>query len=491
MNDTVAPIPYDRGMVRVGIVHFGVGNFHRSHQAMYIDRLLRDPATFSDARTWGICGVGVLPGDLAMRDALSSQDFSYTLVERPPNGLPSATTIGSIVDYLYAPRDIEKVLSRLADPNVRVVSLTITEGGYNISDSTGQFDRRNPAIVADAQPGAIPRTAFGMIVAGIKRRRDLGLAPFTVMSCDNVEGNGSVARRSIVEFARMIDPELAVWIDSAMAFPNSMVDRITPTTTDDDRDWVKATFGVQDAWPVLCEDFVQWVLEDDFTCGRPPLDKAGVTIVEDVRPYELMKLRLLNAGHQALAYSGLLAGYEYAHEAAADNVLVSLVREYMDRDATPTLEAVPGVDLESYKDQLIERFGNPHIFDTLARLATDTSDRIPKFLVPVVRERRSSGNRVPLSAAIVASWAAYAERFVTLKDVPFRDRQEAAVREAVTRSITDPAGFLRNADWFGDLAEDSDFVEDYLRALERFRSSRDPREAIRSVLDGEPDGVPR
>jgi mannitol 2-dehydrogenase len=478
VNNEVTPVDYDRSRITIGIVHFGVGNFHRSHQAMYLDRLLRRGDDFE----WGICGVGVLPSDAAMRDALRGQDFEYTLVERHPDGAAPATRIGSIVDFLYAPDELEAVLERLADPATRIVSLTITEGGYNISDVTGEFDASNPAIVADAQPGATPSTVFGIVVAGLRRRRERGIPPFTVMSCDNIEGNGHVARGSFTAFARMADPELADWIEREVSFPNCMVDRITPVTTDADRVWVRAQYGIDDAWPVLCEDFVQWVLEDDFPLGRPMWEEVGVQLVADVRPYELMKLRLLNASHQALAYSGLLSGYEFAHEGASDPVIAEYLRAYMDREATPTLDPLPGVDLDAYKDQLIERFANPYVRDTLGRLATDASDRIPKWLVPVIFERRDAGERSPLSASIVAGWARYAERCVAGDPLPFRDRQEDAVRAAVARMADDPLGFLRNPDWFGDLADDTGFADDFRGVLAALRASDDPRPALLELV---------
>lgn len=472
MSEQVISVNYDRAAISVGIVHFGVGNFHRSHQAMYLDRLLREGA----ASDWGICGVGVLPADRRMRDALRAQDLTYTLVERPADGSMRATQIGSIVDYLYAPDEMGTVLERLAHPATRIVSLTITEGGYNINDATGQFDETNPAMVADAAGAEIPHTVFGIITAGLRLRRERGITPFTVMSCDNIEGNGIVARRSFEAFARMSDPSFADWIGENVAFPNSMVDRITPVTTDEDRAFVTTTFGLVDAWPVLCEDFVQWVLEDHFPLGRPPFQDAGVQLVDDVRPYELMKLRLLNASHQAMAYAGLLAGHVYAHEAAADAQIVALLRSYMDEEATPTLEPVPGVELDEYKRDLIRRFGNPHVRDTLSRLATDTSDRIPKFLLPVARVRREQGHRSPIVAEIVAGWARYAE--IALLEGGFRleDRQEPAVLAAVERQERDETGFLQNPEWFGELATDPAFCTDFARAHTALLAQYPPKE---------------
>ncbi len=482
MTESVDLVTYDRTAVSVGIIHFGVGNFHRSHQAMYLDRLLRDPSSYEAARQWGICGVGVLPSDSAMRDALRSQDFQYTLVERHADGLAPATQIGSIVDYLYAPDELDSVLDRLADPAVRIVSLTITEGGYNISDATGEFDITNPAVVSDAQPNARPTTIFGIVVEGLRRRRSRGLAPFTVMSCDNIEGNGEIARRSFTAFARLVDRDLADWIESDVRFPSSMVDRITPVTTDADRDWVEATYGVADNWPVLSEDFVQWVLEEDFGLGHPDWASVGVQLVEDVRPYELMKLRLLNASHQALAYAGLLSGFTYAHEGASDPIIARMLRAYMDNEATPSLDAVPGVDLESYKDRLIERFANPYVRDTLGRLATDASDRIPKWLVPVIMNRRSAGKDVSLSAAIVAGWAHYAELCFGGAALPFQDRQESAVEAAVARMRERGEDFLRNSDWFGDLIDDDVFVAEFASALAALRERNDARPFLENLV---------
>ncbi|MDQ1552721.1 MAG: mannitol 2-dehydrogenase [Actinomycetota bacterium] len=478
--EPVAAVDYDRIGMTVGIVHFGVGNFHRSHQAMYLDRLLRS----GEAKDWGICGVGVLPSDARMRDALRGQDLEYTLVERHPDGSTPATRIGSIIEYLYAPDELDAVLERLADPATRIVSLTITEGGYNISDATGEFDVTNASVVADTTPGATPSTVFGIIVAGLKLRRDRGVAPFTVMSCDNIEGNGHVARGSFAAFSRLIDPDFADWIEGEVHFPNSMVDRITPVTTDDDRKWVQERFGVDDAWPVLCEDFVQWVLEDNFPLGRPAYEDAGVQVVGDVRPYELMKLRLLNASHQAMAYFGMLRGYEFAHEAASDDQIVAFLQNYMDGEATPTLEPVPGVDLTGYKRELIERFANPYVRDTLGRLATDASDRIPKFLVPVVRTRLASGESARLSAAVVASWARYAQLYVDGAVLPFIDRQEAAVRAAVERQRTDPVGFLRNSEWFGDLANDERFSSEFVESYRSLSRSEDPGSTLSALLGG-------
>ncbi|WP_051367132.1 mannitol dehydrogenase family protein [Hamadaea tsunoensis] len=461
---TVRRPAYDRGGVRTGIVHFGVGGFHRAHQAVILDDLMN--AGLAD--DWGICGVGVLPGDARMRDALAARDHRYTLVLKHPDGTREAREIGSIIDFRYAPDDPDAVVEQLADPGVRIVSLTVTEGGYHVDPTTGEFDDGDPAVQHDLRPGAVPVTAFGFLVAGLVRRRARGIPPFTVLSCDNIAGNGGGARRMVAAFAARLDPELGTWIAAEVAFPNCMVDRITPVTTDADRAEIAAEFGVADTWPVVAEPFRQWVVEDDFPLGRPPFEEAdGVRMVADVEPYELMKLRLLNASHQGMCYFGHLLGHRYAHEAAQDPLIVNLLTRYMDEEATPTLHPAPGVDLARYKATLLERFANPHVRDTVARLCADSSDRIPTWLVPVIRAQLAAGGPIHRSAAIVASWARYADG-VDEQGTPIDvvDRRRDGVMAAAIRG-----DFLEQRDLFGDLADSPRFVAAYQWALDSLHTS--------------------
>lgn len=479
LNDAVEVPTYDRNDITVGIVHFGVGGFHRAHQAMYVDKLLR----LGQARAWGICGVGVLPGDRRMKDVLEAQDGLYTLALKHADGTWDVSVIGSIVDYLFAPDDPEAVIEKIAAESTRIVSLTITEGGYNFTHDTGEFDRENPDIVHDLRDGAAPTSTFGLIVEALARRRARGLASPTIMSCDNIEGNGTVARKMFLAYAEMKDPELAAWMRTETSFPNSMVDRITPVTTVEVTQALSTRFGVDDQWPVAAEPFTSWVLEDSFVLGRPPFEQVGVQLVEDVAPYELMKLRLLNASHQALCYFGYLSGYRLVHEVAQDPLFAEFLLSYMDDEATPTLAPVPGVDLDEYKRTLIERFSNPEIRDTVARLCAESSDRIPKWLLPVIRENLITDRHIRLSAAIVASWARYAEGVdEDGEPIDVVDQMKDSLVPIARSQHENPTAFIENQSVFGDLADYPRFVTAYLWALDSLHRVG-ARKTLESLLE--------
>jgi mannitol 2-dehydrogenase len=432
---------YDRTSISVGIAHIGAGHFHRAHQAMYIDRLLRQGL----AREWGICGVGVLPADWPMRDVLRDQDGLYTLILVNPDGSRDAQVIGSIIDYRYAPDDPEAALEVLAAAATRIISLTITEGGYR--------DPEGPA--------------FTLITEALARRRNRGITAPTILSCDNIESNGLVARRVVLANAERRDPALAEWVAEHVRFPSSMVDRITPATTPEMTAAIQRDFGVADRWPVLTEPFAAWVIEDCFGDGRPPLEQAGVLVVDDVVPYEMMKLRLLNAGHQSLCYFAHLCGYEFVHDAARDPLLAEFLRSYWDFEAIPTLAPVPGIDLADYTRTLIERFANPGVRDTVARLCAYSSDRIPKWLLPVVRDNLASGGPIQLAAATVASWARYAEG-VDERGEPIDvvDQLADSLIPIARSQQENPCAFLEITAVFGNLAHEPRFVEAYRWALD-------------------------
>jgi mannitol 2-dehydrogenase len=432
---------YDRHSVSVGIAHIGAGHFHRAHQAMYIDRLLQRGM----AREWGICGIGVMPGDWTMRDVLRDQGGLYTLILENPDGTRDAHMIGSIIDYRYAPDDPEPALEVLAAATTRIISLTITEGGYRDPDGP----------------------AFALITEALARRRRRGIAAPTIVSCDNIESNGEIARRAVLANAERRDPGLADWVAEHTRFPSSMVDRITPATTLEMAAQVRRDFGIDDRWPVLAEPFAAWVLEDDFADGRPPLEQAGVLMVDDVGPYESMKLRLLNAGHQSLCYFAYLCGFEFVHDAARDPLFAEFLLAYFDFEAIPTLAPVPGIDLHDYSRTLIERFGNPGVRDTVARLCAYSSDRIPKWLLPVICDNLASDGSVRLAAATVASWARYAEGADEWgQPIEVVDQLADSLVPIARSQHENPTAFIEINAVFGDLAQQPRFVEAYRWALE-------------------------
>lgn len=452
---------YQREQLTQAIVHLGVGGFHRAHQAVYLDDLAERRITTE----WGECGVGLLAQDKRMKDALVPQQCLFTVVERSAHE-DSARVVGAMTTYLFAPENPERVLAKLSDAGTRIVSLTITEGGYNFNQVTGEFDSANPTIQEDVKNPSNPATVFGYICEALDRRRKAGLKPFTVLSCDNLQSNGAIARKTILSFARLRDRALSAWIDANVAFPNSMVDRITPQTTESDRDLVATTFGIADAWPVVTEPFKQWIIEETFCNGRPPLEEVGGQFVTDVHPYEMMKIRLLNASHSAMGYLGYLCGYRYIHDLMGDPLFRDFIARIMDGEVTPLLPPVPGVDLTDYKRTLIARFANPKIGDQVARICQDGSAKMPKFLLPSVAEALAS-NRPPRSLTLaVAGWFRYLRGVdehgapITIQD-PLADTLQALA----TEGQDDPRPLLSVQSIFGDLAQNQAFVTALHEAL--------------------------
>ncbi len=452
---------YDRNRLKPSIVHLGVGGFHRAHQAVYLDDLAVQGITMD----WGERGVGLLPGDRRMAEALIPQDYLYTVVERAAEG-DTARVIGSIGGYLFAPDNPILVLAALADPTTRIVSLTITEGGYNVDSSTGLFMADKPAIQADLQHPGTPQTVFGYICEALDRRRRAGRQPFTVMSCDNLQGNGAVVKTAVISFARLRDDALAAWIESNVAFPNGMVDRITPQTTDADRQLVARTFGLEDAWPVMTEPFKQWVLEDTFCNGRPPFEQVGVQVVTDVHAYETMKLRLLNASHQAMGYLGYLAGYRYIHAVMGDQDFQTFIKRMMDEEVTALLPPVPGINLAEYKQTLLRRFSNPKIADQIERICTDGSDRMPKFLLPSLTEALSQGRPHRLLTLAVAGWLRYLRGLDEQgHEIVIADSLAVELRARANAGRANPRPLFSLQSVFGNLSQNETFVAELSTVL--------------------------
>ncbi len=395
---------YDRTLVTPGIAHIGVGNFHRVHQALYIDRCLH----LAGQSDWGIVGIGLsdTPAGRAKAAAFRAQDNLYTVTEYDVDGTGSTRVIGAMVGYLHAPTDPEAVLAQLADPRIRIVSLTITEGGYQIDERTGDLDLDHPDIAADLT-NPLPRNVYGYLTQALRRRRAAGVPPFTVVSCDNLRGNGDTTRRGLLGFARAKDPALADWLADNVSFPNSMVDRIAPTVTDDVRAKVVATSGLSDALPAVAETYLQWVVQDDFPTGRPALDLVGVQLRDDVATFEAVKGRMLNACHMLLSYPGLLMGYRYVHEAMDDPRLVALLQQFLDRDVIPYVEGPPGVELSDYARSILQRFANPAVGDQLLRIASDGASKIPTFHTRTISVLVEGGFDVRREALLLALFRRY------------------------------------------------------------------------------------
>ena len=469
----VAAPRYRRGDLSAGIVHIGVGNFHRAHQAVYLDEL------FASGRDhdWAIVGAGVRDSDIPIRDALAAQDWLTTVVAQEARATDVRVT-GAMIDFVK-PHDSDALLDVLARPEIRIVSLTITEGGYYISPATQTFDAAHPDIVWDAANLSAPRSAFGLIVAGLVRRRAAGTAPFTVMSCDNIPGNGHVTENAVAGLAELADPALAAWIRADVAFPNSMVDRITPATSDRERAILRDVIGVEDNWPVFCEEFKQWVVEDKFPAGRPALETVGVTFTNDVAPYELMKIRILNGGHAAIAYPGGLLDIHFVHEAMEDAQIKAFLEALTKREIMPTVPPPPGVTLEDYRQLIDRRFSNPKIGDTISRLCLDGSNRQPKFILPTVIDRLGAGQDIAGLALVSALWCRYCHgESESGKVIPPNDASWDRLQAAAKAARHDPRAFLGMRDIFGALAEDATYVAAFSKALAQLWNA-----GVRSTLD--------
>jgi len=451
---------YDRATVTAGIAHLGVGNFHRAHQAWYVDRLLGEPG----CEGWGILGIGIMdtPAEREKAAALRDQEGTYTLTVCPPEGAAHALVIGAIVEYLHLTDDPEAVFARLADPAIRIVSLTITEGGYNL-DERRRFVLDHPAVASELAGGA-PRTAFGVVVEALRRRRASGAGPFTILSCDNLMHNGGAARAAFGGYARALDPELADWIDTEVAFPDSMVDGIAPQVSAEDVRRLDAQSGIADRAPVFREDFTQWVVEDRFCAGRPPLERVGVQFTTDVAPYELVKLRMLNAGHTVMALPSALLGHDLVHEAMADPLVRTLVERFLTEDAAPHVVAPPGVTVDAYASQLLRRFSNRAIRDRVLRIAGQSSAKLPVFIAPTLRailDARGDPRRI---AFVLAAFLNYL-RGRSDDGATFEVSEPAltpADRELA--GALDPRAFTRMSTFAGwDLERSPDFVDDVAR----------------------------
>lgn len=466
---------YDRSAVRPGIVHLGVGAFHRAHQAVVIDDLLG-----AGARDWGIVGASLRSPDT--RDALVPQDCLYAVAVRSGAGT-EFRVIGSLLRMEAAGENPESLIARMADPATRIVSLTVTEKGYCHTPQTGELDEAHPDIVHDLASPHAPRSAAGFLVEALARRKQAGAPPFTILCCDNLSANGRTVQRIVTRFAALRSGDLAHWIEDKAAFPCTMVDRIVPETTDADRAAVSSALGMADAWPVVTEPFTQWIVEDRFASGRPDLAAAGVQLVSDVTPFEHMKLRLLNASHSALAYLGYLAGYESIAATMADLHFAAFAARVME-DAAVTLKMPEGTDLAAYRASLLRRFANPALHHRTWQIAMDGSQKLPPRLLAAMADRLQQGLPIDTHALAVAGWM----RYVTARDEQGNDidvRDPIAGKlAAIAREAGPVAGRLAPAllaveSVFGTLGTDPRMAGAVTEALEQLY-----RRGARQVLAG-------
>ena len=475
------PVPtYDRSADRAGIVHIGVGGFHRAHQAYYLHKLRQ----LGEALEWEICGIGLRQNDQKLHDIFKKQDHLYTLMVKHPNGKIEPEVIGSIVDFKMGTDHPEQVITRMAAPETKIVSLTITEGGYNFNPNTGAFNFDNPEIQHELAHPSDPKTVYGFLTAALKRRRDGGLPAFTVLSCDNIEHNGNMIQKMLLAFAKAQDPELAQWIAKEVRFPNSMVDRITPVTTEEDIKSLAETYSVEDAWPVTCEPFIQWVVEDNFSNGRPAFEKVGVQFVPDVVPYEIMKLRLLNAGHSVLGLLGVLHGHPTIDTCVNDKLFASYLRAFFDEEATPVLGNIEGIDLSEYKDSLLERFGNPNIKDGVDRICSESSAKLPKFLIATIQENLAAGGSIKYATLVLVAWCYYSDKQVNQNGQPLdiQDAMKAELHQAAKQTSSDPLAFIRQESIFGNLIDNERFTTVYKELVQRFYTDVDIKQFMQELL---------
>ncbi|MQQ07539.1 mannitol dehydrogenase family protein [Epibacterium sp. SM1979] len=477
LPETVVCPVYDRTKLRAGIVHIGLGNFHRGHQAWYIHQLMQKGL----AQDWAIIGAGVRPQDQLMRERLIAQDHLTTLIELSPKG-KSAEVIGSMIDYLPIETRNTALIRQMAEPGIRIVSLTITEGGYFISSGDGGLDVDHPDIQHDIHHPQSPRTVFGAIVAALRLRREAGTGPFSVLSCDNLRGNGTIARQAILSLAQHIDSALAAWIEDTCSFPNSMVDCIVPATGPNEIALAKS-LGVDDAAPVTHENYRQWVIEDDFCAGRPELEQVGVIMTPQVHAYEAMKIRLLNAGHQVLANVGELMALETIAECMSHPVISRFFHKVEHEEIAPFVAAVPGMTPSQYIAQIAQRFSNPEIRDTTRRVAFDGSSRHPEFLLPIIRDALDSGSSIEGLALVEALWARMCtgvrDDGTSIEDNdPNWERLKAVAQESAQR----PAAWLEQHQIYGDLANDPIFEPAFCRWLQMI-SSKGGLATLQSYLE--------
>lgn len=455
---------YDRQQLKTRIVHFGFGAFHRAHQALLTDRVLN--ALGGD---WGICEISLFSGDRLMSQ-LRAQDHLYTVLEKGPNG-NQPIVVGAVRECLNAKLDsLAAIIEKFCEPQVAIVSLTITEKGYCIDPATGSLDITNPRIAHDLQTPDEPHSAPGIIVEALHRRRERGLQPFTVLSCDNIPNNGHVVKNAVLGMAEKRSPELAKWIHEQVSFPGTMVDRIVPAATEESLEEIAQQLGVADPCAISCEPFIQWVIEDHFVSGRPQWESAGVQMVDDVLPWEQMKLRMLNGSHSFLAYLGYLAGFQHISDCMQDSAFREAAYRLMLNEQAPTLQ-ITNVDLNQYATNLLERFANPALKHKTWQIAMDGSQKLPQRMLEGIRIHLARQSEWPLLALGIAGWMRYVSGVDDSgADIDIRDPLSDKIRAIVAGSTESErvTALLSLHEIFAtDLAQNPQFVAAVEQAWQR------------------------
>lgn len=459
---------YDRNSVKAGILHFGVSNFHRAHLEYMTSHLLEDPTQ----RSWGICGAMILPGDERLYKALKEQNGEYTLTVCGRDGKNEVYRLGALVELYWGIEQKEAILDKIADPDIRIITLTITEGGYNISRQTGEFMLDNAQVAHDLANPTNPLTAFGYVAEGLRRRKASGAGPITILSCDNLQHNGNTARRAFMSFVEAQDQELAAWMEENVTFPNSMVDRITPATRPEDVERLNKENGTDDKAPVYCEDFIQWVVEDNFAAGRPAWETVGAHMTDDVTAFENMKLSLLNASHTLLSYPSFLYGYRKVDAAMHDERIAKFVRQFMDIDITPYVPAPKDTDLELYKQTLCERFGNRTVSDQVARLCFDGASKFPVYVMPNLEKMIGDDKELIRVAYLFAAYRHYLKYHTDDNGEQFEVADPwLTVDDHKLIDSDDALDFLQLSPFRStDLRAAHNFTQPYLRMVESIKS---------------------
>jgi mannitol 2-dehydrogenase len=468
---------YDRAKLACGIAHMSLGNFHRAHQANYLHEYLQ-----THPENWLIHSIGCLPADRPLVEAMQSQDNLYTLTERSGSE-DKMKIIGSIKKTSWAPANPAEIIQLLASNDIKIISLTITEKGY-FYNSNGDLDLTNPVILTDLAGEGSPQSALGYLFWAARQRMLTQAAPVTIMSCDNLPGNGHLTRRLLLEFAEAKEPAVGRWIRNNVAFPNSMVDRITPAVTPQTLDFVRDTFGIADRCPVASESYLQWVLEDNFANGRPQLEEVGVQLTGDVEPYEKLKVRLLNGSHLALAFPAYLMGFRLVDAAMNDPLIRQFLQRYMDEDITPTLPPVPGIDLPAYKQSLLRRFANPAISDQVPRLTLDGSPKIRNAIVPPLKHQLAGGGSIKWLAFTLAAWYRYLGGLDESGGaIEIVDPMSEVLQARAQSAPTDPAQLLAITEIFGkSLGQNNRLIGEVRASLEAIRSLG-TRQALIQLLE--------